>query len=161
MNSKDAGAINNRRKKRFPFSEKQYRDMENEQALLENEKRDSTGLAIERTIMAAERTLMSWTRTSISLIGFGFTIYKFLQYQQEEGKAVAFQDPQGPRNFGLALITLGVIAQVVASIQYRQLQIKLRPKKKLPMSLAFIVAWSILLLGFLAMINLLFRIGPF
>ncbi|HEY7064663.1 MAG TPA: DUF202 domain-containing protein [Chloroflexota bacterium] len=27
--------------------------------------------------MSAERTLMAWNRTSLSLIGFGFTIYQF------------------------------------------------------------------------------------
>ncbi len=69
-----------------------------------DEKPDSNELAVERTIMAAERTLMSWTRTSISLISFGFTIYKFLQFMQEEGKAVIVRDPGGPRNFGIALI---------------------------------------------------------
>jgi putative membrane protein len=31
-----------------------------------------------RTRMSAERTLMSWVRTAIALIGFGFTIYQFL-----------------------------------------------------------------------------------
>ena len=31
-----------------------------------------------RTRMSAERTLMSWVRTAISLIGFGFTIFQFL-----------------------------------------------------------------------------------
>lgn len=33
-------------------------------------------LAHERTILAQERTLMAWVRTSLSLIGFGFTIFK-------------------------------------------------------------------------------------
>jgi putative membrane protein len=122
---------------------------------------DTTGLAIERTIMAAERTLMAWTRTSISLISFGFTIYKFLQYMQEQGKTVAFKDPNGPRNFGLALIFVGVCSLLVASIQYRQLQKKLKHGKTLPMSLAFNVAWSIILLGLLALTNILFQIGPF
>ena len=118
-------------------------------------------LAVERTIMAAERTLMSWTRTSISLISFGFTIYKFLEYMQSEGKAIVFTNPNGPKNFGIALILIGVVALVVASVQYRSLQKKLLPGKKLVYSLSFLVAWSILLLGFLALTNILFGIGPF
>ena len=121
---------------------------------------DSNQLAVERTIMAAERTLMSWTRTSISLISFGFTIYKFLQYMQEEGKA-AIRDPNGPRNFGMALISVGVIALTVASIQYRQLQKKVKPEKKLPLSLAVAVAWSIIVLGFFALANVVLQSGPF
>ncbi len=118
-------------------------------------------LAVERTVMAAERTLMSWTRTSISLISFGFTMYKFLEYMQSEGKAVVFNNPNGPKNFAIALITIGVIALAVASVQYRSFQKKLMPGKSLVYSLSFLVAWSILLLGFLALTNILFKIGPF
>jgi len=58
-------------------------------------------MAIERTMMAAERTIMAWTRTSISLISFGFTIYKFLQYMQAEGKTVALTNPDGPETLVL------------------------------------------------------------
>ena len=118
-------------------------------------------LAVERTNMAAERTLMSWTRTSISLISFGFTIYKFLEYMQSEGKAILITNPRGPMNFGIALILIGVIALIVASIQYRSLQKRLMPGKKLVYSLSFMVAWAILLLGFLALLNILFGMGPF
>jgi putative membrane protein len=128
--------------------------------LLAEEKPDSTDLAIERTVMAAERTLMSWTRTSISLISFGFTLYKFLQYIQEEGKA-SISDPNGPRHFGLALILIGVFVLIAASIQYRQLQKKVKPEKKYPLSLSVAVAWSIILLGFFAILNIVFQMGPF
>src|ERR1700679_1367281 len=43
-----------------------------------------TDLAMQRTSMAAERSLMAWVRTSLSMIGFGFSIYKFFQYLPEE-----------------------------------------------------------------------------
>jgi len=43
----------------------------------------STKLAIERTRLAHERTLMAWVRTATSLISFGFTVYKFVQYLRE------------------------------------------------------------------------------
>jgi len=121
---------------------------------------DSNELAVERTVMAAERTLMSWTRTSLSLISFGFTIYKFLQYMQEQDKLV-ISDRNGPRNFGLALILIGVLALLVASIQYRQLQKVVRPVKKYPLSLSVAVAWSIIALGAFALMNILFQMGPF
>ncbi|HMM77753.1 MAG TPA: DUF202 domain-containing protein [Gammaproteobacteria bacterium] len=42
-----------------------------------------------RTLMAADRTSMAWTRTSLSLLGFGFTIYKVFQTLQESGKNLA------------------------------------------------------------------------
>ena len=39
-----------------------------------------TRLAVERTRLAYERTLMAWVRTATSLISFGFTVYKFFQF---------------------------------------------------------------------------------
>jgi len=134
--------------------------MKNENTLIQEGKPDSNDLAVERTVMAAERTLMSWTRTSISLISFGFTLYKFLQYMQDEGKAT-IRDPNGPRNFGLALISIGVFALIAASIQYRQLQKKVKPEIKYPLSLSVAVAWAIILLGFFALTNIVFQLGPF
>ena len=134
--------------------------MKNENTLITEGKPDSNELAVERTVMAAERTLMSWTRTSISLISFGFTLYKFLQYMQGEGKAT-IRDPNGPRNFGLALILIGVFALTAASIQYRRLQKKVKPERKYPLSLSVAVAWAIILLGFFALINIVFQLGPF
>ena len=44
----------------------------------------STRLALERTRLANERTLMAWIRTCTSLIAFGFTIFKFFQYLDED-----------------------------------------------------------------------------
>ena len=41
---------------------------------------DRTDLAYERSRLASDRTTMAYMRTSVSLIGFGFTIYKFFQY---------------------------------------------------------------------------------
>ena len=43
---------------------------------------DRTYMACGRSVMALERTLMAWIRTSLSLIGFGFAIFKFLQVMQ-------------------------------------------------------------------------------
>ena len=76
-----------------------------------------TDLALERTIMAADRTLMAWVRTAMSLIGFGFTFYKFLQYLQQAGAAPLMR-LQGPRNLGLALIGLGVGSLALSAVQY-------------------------------------------
>jgi inner membrane protein YidH len=43
-----------------------------------------------RTRMSMERTLMSWVRTATALIGFGFTIFQFLQrFNQTPGIAPA------------------------------------------------------------------------
>jgi hypothetical protein len=45
-------------------------------------------------------------RTAISLISFGFTIYKAFEYLSERQPGVAHGIP-GPRNFALVMIGLG------------------------------------------------------
>ena len=75
-----------------------------------------TDLAATRTLMAADRTLMAWVRTSLSLISFGFTIYKILENFQSAGRAL----PQGdsPRNIGLFLSAMGTFAMVMGTYEY-------------------------------------------
>ena len=65
-----------------------------------------TDLAIQRTVMASERSLMAWVRTSLSMIGFGFSIYKFFQYLPEEIASGSIRRPQAPRNLGANPLSL-------------------------------------------------------
>jgi putative membrane protein len=76
-----------------------------------------TDLAVQRTKMAANRTLMAWIRTSISFIGFGFTIYKFLQSLQEQGVQLMPRQ-EGPQNIGLLLLALGTGSAILGIIEY-------------------------------------------
>ena len=119
-----------------------------------------TNLSVERTMMAADRTLMAWTRTALSMISFGFTVYKAMQYLQEEGKAI-IKNPEGPRNFGMSLIVLGIISLLIACIQHWYFQKRVDPAGKSHFSLTFIVAGFIASVGFLALANGIFKIGPF
>ena len=73
-----------------------------------------THFAWLRTRMSIERTAMSWVRTSLALIGFGFTIYQVFRSLNE---ASPFRG-DAPRNLGLALIALGVIALLLALLSY-------------------------------------------
>ena len=68
--------------------------------------------------------------------------------------------PTGPRNFGLALITLGVGALAVACLQYwHEMQAPLSGRKPFPLTLA--VAGFVALVGIVALMNVAFHIGPF
>jgi putative membrane protein len=120
-----------------------------------------TDMALVRTRIAADRTLMAWIRTSLAMISFGFTIYKFLQYIRES-ESIGLH-VHGARNLGIALITLGTMALVVASIQHWQLLKALQPEKKKwgVWSWSLTIASAISLLGLATLVSVVWRIGPF
>jgi putative membrane protein len=125
------------------------------------ELKTADSLALDRTKMAAERTLMAWVRTALSMISFGFTIYKFLQIVQEQSKVPVLR-PQAPRELGLMLIGIGTFAVIVASVQHWTYVKKLRPDRPYkPWDLTFIVACLIALLGLLMFGSILLRAGAF
>jgi putative membrane protein len=72
-----------------------------------------------RTRMSFERTLMSWVRTAIALIGFGFTIFQFLDHFNRMPGVQPAAHPRAPWIFSLALIGAGTIALIIAIWEYR------------------------------------------
>ena len=74
-----------------------------------------TDMGTMRTIMAADRTLMAWIRTSLSMLSFGFTIYKFL-----EGAAQQNMLPRSgtPQDVGLFLAGMGTLSMVLGLFSY-------------------------------------------
>ena len=121
-----------------------------------------TDLAIQRTSMAAERSLMAWVRTSLSMIGFGFSIYKFFQYLPEEIANGNIRRPQAPRNLGLTLIALGTLALAAATWQHWNfLRETHSTKKGYNWSVAFVVAILVVLIGIVTFYGVLLRHGPF
>ena len=72
--------------------------------------------ALVRTAFSSEQTLMSWMRTSVSLFTFGFSIAQFFHYlgDQQEGAQLS----AGPRRLGLSLISLGILALVLAMVEH-------------------------------------------
>jgi putative membrane protein len=92
---------------------------------------DRTDLAVRRTMMAADRSLMAWIRTALSMISFGFTIYKILQGFQESGSKLPTE--QTSRNIGLFLIGLGTASMVMGTIAYWQTFKELRLLQHFPL----------------------------
>jgi putative membrane protein len=131
-----------------------------------------TEMSFQRTRMSADNTLMSVIRTSLSLIGFGFTIFQFFRNLQE--KDLLHGGVHAARNFGVALVYLGILMLVVAIIYHLNFMRTLRreraemvaqgfvrPESKFPVSLTLIVAILLLFIGFAVVASLTFNIGPF
>jgi putative membrane protein len=123
---------------------------------------ERTDLALQRTIIAAERTLMAWIRTALSMIGFGFTIYKFFQYLPEEIAAGNIRRPQTPRNLGMSLIALGTLALAAAAWQHMNFLKDIGASRVRYMtSISFVVAMAVILIGCITFYGVLLRHGPF
>lgn len=114
---------------------------------------DRTDLAVDRTLMAASRSLMAWVRTGLSMIGFGFTIYKFLS--SDEGPGWSNQNPE---QAGIFLIVLGIVSVLFGTIEYAQTVADLRQKyrckyRKYPLIMASLVGGFGLVLLIEALLN--------
>jgi putative membrane protein len=119
-------------------------------------KLDTKTLALDRTWLAHERTLMAWVRTATSMIGFGFTIYKFFQLE-----AVHRSSHPGvitPRRFALIMISIGLITLLLATITHRKetknIAIELRRRRG---SLAEVTAGLIFVFGILVLFATMLR----
>ena len=109
-----------------------------------------TTLAVERTRLAYERTLMAWVRTAVSLISFGFTIYKFFQFELEKQQ---FHGIIGPRGFGMMMISIGLVALLISAIEHRRNLQSMRVQYgHTPRSTASVVAALVSLMGIVALI---------
>jgi uncharacterized membrane protein YidH (DUF202 family) len=131
-----------------------------------------TGMSFQRTRMSAERTLMSVIRTALALISFGFTIYQFFEHLQQ--KSVLNGGTHAARNFGLALVYLGVAMVVVGIIYHLQFMWGLRRERRamraeglihsqsvFPVSFTLLIALALLFVGIAAIASVTLNIGPF
>ncbi len=120
-----------------------------------------TDMALGRTVMALERTLMAWLRTALSMISFGFTLYKILEPLVEKG-AVTMR-ANAPRNLGLFLILLGMGLLLVGIFEYitAKNRILTDSAKKPPFSFTLIASVAVLFVGIFTIANVLFGFGGF
>ncbi len=117
---------------------------------------DARRLELERTHIAYEQSMMTWIRTAITLITFGFTIYKFFQLELP-GRAEKSR-LLGPREFAVMLVAMGLISLVLATLEHRRSQRVLKQQwPDAPRSLALWLGAMISILGTLAFIAMIFR----
>lgn len=130
-----------------------------------------TELSFQRTRMSAERTLMSVIRTSLSLIGFGFTIFQIFEKLRERGVLV---NVAPLRNFGIALVALGIVVLIGGIAYHAQFMYRLRGERSqlieqhlihgeapFPVSFTLFASVLLLVLGIATIISMVFSIGPF
>ena len=110
-----------------------------------------TRLAVDRTRLAHERTLMAWVRTATSLISFGFTIYKFFEFEMSK-QPVQASSVLGPRGFALIMITIGLAALGSSTVDHRrQMEAMRREFGDVPYLTSAIVATLVAAMGVLAL----------
>ncbi len=130
-----------------------------------------TGMSFQRTRMSADRTLMSVIRTSLSLISFGFTIYQVFRSLTDQG---GLARAAAARNFGIALVALGVGMLVLGIVYELQFMHGLREERRamaaqglihgesrFPRSMTLLTAVVLLVVGFAAIASMVFSVGPF
>jgi putative membrane protein len=130
-----------------------------------------TGMSFQRTRMSADRTLMSVIRTSLSLISFGFTIY---QVFKKLADAQALTGSEAARNFGVALVALGIGMLALGIVYHVKFMLGLRHTRAdmkhsglihgeslFPPSLTLLTAIALLAIGVVAIVSMLFHVGPF
>lgn len=130
-----------------------------------------TGMSVQRTRMSADRTLMSVIRTSLSLIGFGFTLAQVFQKLRDAG---AIHSDVAPRNFGLAMILLGVLLLIGGIMRHLQFATELRHLRRAmvddrlihgetsyPVSLTLLTAIVLLAIGIASGLGIIFDLALF
>lgn len=129
-----------------------------------------TGMSFQRTRMSADRTLMSIIRTALSLISFGFTIYQVFQKLQQSKLIEA--TGREPRNFGIALVVLGLVMLTLGIVYHMRYMHELRAERvrmmgqglvhgesQYPVSLTLITAGLLWLIGLWAITSMVFNVS--
>lgn len=112
-----------------------------------------------RVFFAAERTLLAWNRTALALMAFGFAIERFGLFVK-----MLMPPPAPPPDtlvsfwIGTALVMLGSLGAVLATLQYRKVLKLLRPVETPEgywVNLAAMVTVSVALVGAALVVHLL------
>jgi len=122
----------------------------------------STRLGYERTRGGYERTMMAWIRTGTSLITFGFAVYKFFQLEiagtVSKSEGLIETALVGPREFGLILISIGLLSILLGTYEhYRDLNLLRREHPDMPRSGTQLIAVLMATFGTLALVAVIYR----
>lgn len=114
-------------------------------------------MAVLNTILALDRTLLAWVRTSITLVGFGFTLAKFV-HELVSKNVLQGISPTYPRHVGFALMFLGLGTLIGGAFEYVTLGRKihgqaLRLSVSLAVTLVLLVLSVMLLMSILGELN--------
>ncbi len=79
-----------------------------------------------RLHQANERTMLAWVRTGIALMAFGFAIARFCVFLRQVARVgqLALAAPRGLGSawIGAALVALGMLANLIATIRYGRIR---------------------------------------
>lgn len=133
-----------------------------------------TALAFQRNRLAADRTLMAIMRTSLSMIGFGFTLYTFTTNFIRRDGAAGLLAQQAPTRFAMTMIVLGTLLLTLGIANHYRYMMMVRrqrddfigeglmpAKEDYPVSLTLITAFLLVMIGVAAALSIIFRAGPF
>jgi putative membrane protein len=116
-------------------------------------------MALDRTWLAHERTLMAWVRTATSMISFAFTIYKFFQLENSNGRTGGPQGMFSPRDFAIFMVSIGLVSLFLATIEHRrelkQINAQMSTRRY---SLAGVVAILVSVFGLAVLISTVLRL---
>ena len=94
---------------------------------------------------------MAWIRTAASLISFGFTIYKFFEFESAQG--LRAHRLLSPRVFGIIMIGTGLAALLLGAIDHRRSTRLLREEFGVARrSTAIVVSAIVSVMGLLALV---------
>ncbi len=101
---------------------------------------------------ANERTFLAWIRTGVALMAFGFAIARFGLFLRE--MAAIRTPPQaasqlGSAWFGVAMVVLGLVTNVFATVRYMRIRKALDEQKTISMSpgLVYVVGFGSVLVA--------------
>src|SRR5687767_9638866 len=117
---------------------------------------DNTRLAIQRNQLACERTLMAWIRTAFSMISFGFTIAKFIEYLDKQPGLHARDGRLLPK----MLVALGLVSLCIGVWEFRHPMLRLGSQSGVPFRVApvGVIAGLVAAIGLLAFASLFVRL---